>query len=115
MGTASCSSSSTSIGRSPPPSAQARGPPAGNDALLVSIAHPPGGLSSYIGRLILVANFSELRKVEVRLPRITLPRTVVNKAFSDAAVFGRCHHAGRGRWLAHQQRGRKEASFYVGR
>src|SRR5215208_1457878 len=48
------------------------------------------------------------------LPRITLPRTPVNKAFSDAELFGRCHHAGRGRWLARHQRGRKEASSYVG-
>src|SRR5215217_5968302 len=58
------------------------------------------------------ANLAESPKGEVR--RITIPRTPVNKAFSDAELFGRCHHAGRRRWLAHHQRGRKEASSYVG-
>src|SRR5215208_2805472 len=47
------------------------------------------------------------------LRKIPLPRTPVNKAFSDAAVFGRCHHAGRGRWLVNQKRRRKETSSYV--
>jgi hypothetical protein len=32
----------------------------------------------------------------------------VNKAFSDAAVFGRCHHAECERWLVNQKRRRKE-------
>src|SRR5918993_5879077 len=58
------------------------------------------------------AKSAEFAKGEVR--RISIPRTPVNKAFSDAELFGRCHHAGRGRWLAHHQRGRKEASSYVG-
>src|SRR5215204_2200708 len=42
-------------------------------------------------------------------------RTPVNKAFSDAAVFGRCHHAECERWLVNQKRGQKEASAYVAR
>src|SRR5215204_4528002 len=52
-----------------------------------------------------------LRIGEVR--RIPLPRTLVNKAFSDAAVFGWCHHAERERWLGNQKRRRKETSSYV--
>jgi hypothetical protein len=40
-------------------------------------------------------------------------RTPVNKAFSDAAVFGRCHHAVCERWLVNQKRGRKESSSHV--
>ena len=47
------------------------------------------------------------------LQRIHLPRTSVNKAFSDAAVFGRCHHAECERWLVHQKSRRKESSSYV--
>src|SRR5215208_3439108 len=47
------------------------------------------------------------------LRRMSLPRTPVNKAFSDAAVFGRCHHAECERWLGNQKRRRKETSSYV--
>src|SRR5215208_2949351 len=47
------------------------------------------------------------------LHKIHLLRTPVNKAFSDAAVFGRCHHAECERWLVNQKRGRKESSSHV--
>jgi hypothetical protein len=47
------------------------------------------------------------------LHRIPLLRTPVNKAFSDAAVFGRCHHAECERWLVNQKRGRKESSYVL--
>jgi hypothetical protein len=53
------------------------------DALRVSTAHPPYGLFSYIGWLLLAANFLELREREV--PRTSLPRRRVNKARSRPA------------------------------
>jgi hypothetical protein len=42
-----------------------------------------------------------------------LPRTPVKRAFSDAAAFGRCHHANHECWLINQKRRRKESSSYV--
>src|SRR5215208_607738 len=41
------------------------------------------------------------------------PRTPVKRAFSDAAAFGRCHHANHECSLINQKRRRKESSSYV--